>query len=110
MPSSGMLHRVVLVRTEVSEEHNASIIRVTRFGELGAALAPTDASCEEVLTDVVLSSTILVTLMLMEAHLSSETSVLTRATRCNIPEDGILYFIIVIVPNLKSVSNGTPRN
>jgi hypothetical protein len=33
--SSGMLHRVVLVRTDVSEELSASIIRVTRIGELG---------------------------------------------------------------------------
>jgi hypothetical protein len=32
--SSGMLRRVALVRTEVSEELNASIIRVTRIGEL----------------------------------------------------------------------------
>jgi hypothetical protein len=35
MASSAMLHRVVLVRTDVSEELSASIIRVTRIGELG---------------------------------------------------------------------------
>jgi hypothetical protein len=35
MASSGMLRRVALVRTEVSEELSASIIRVTRIGELG---------------------------------------------------------------------------
>jgi hypothetical protein len=35
MPSSGMLHHVALVRTDVSEELSGSIIRVTRIGELG---------------------------------------------------------------------------
>jgi hypothetical protein len=35
MASSGMLRRVTLVRTEVSEQLSASIIRVTRIGELG---------------------------------------------------------------------------
>jgi hypothetical protein len=30
-----MLHRVALVRTDVSEELSASFIRVTRIGELG---------------------------------------------------------------------------
>jgi hypothetical protein len=35
MPSFGMLRRVALVRTDVSEERIASIIRVTRIGELG---------------------------------------------------------------------------
>jgi hypothetical protein len=39
MASSGMLHRVALVRTDVSEELSASIISVTRFGELGTTLA-----------------------------------------------------------------------
>jgi hypothetical protein len=41
MPSSGMLHPVTLVRTDVSEELNASIIRVTRIGELGTMLVVT---------------------------------------------------------------------
>jgi hypothetical protein len=35
MVSSGMLRRVALVRTYVSEELCASIIRVTRIDELG---------------------------------------------------------------------------
>jgi hypothetical protein len=41
MASSGMLRRVALVRTDVSEELSASFIRVTRIGELGTALAVT---------------------------------------------------------------------
>jgi hypothetical protein len=56
MAFSEMLRRVALVRTDVSEELNASIIRV-----------------------------------MMEALSSSDTSVLTRATRRNIPEDDILH-------------------
>jgi hypothetical protein len=70
MASSGMLRRVALVRTDVSEELNASFIRVTRFGELGTRLAT---------ASVVPSSPNLVTLM-KEALSFSETSVLTRAT------------------------------
>jgi hypothetical protein len=35
MASSGMLRRVALLRTDVSEELGASIIRVIRIGELG---------------------------------------------------------------------------
>jgi hypothetical protein len=41
MMSSGMLLRVALVRTDVSEELSASLIRVTRIGELGTTLAVT---------------------------------------------------------------------
>jgi hypothetical protein len=56
---------MALVRTDGSEELRASFIRVTRIGELGTTL-------------------------MKEALSSSETSVLTRATRRNIPEDSIL--------------------
>jgi hypothetical protein len=42
MASSGMLRRVALVRTDVSEELSASFIRVTRIGELGTTLAVTN--------------------------------------------------------------------
>jgi hypothetical protein len=41
MVSSVMLHRVVLVRTDVSEELRTSIIKVARIGELGKTLVVT---------------------------------------------------------------------
>jgi hypothetical protein len=41
MASSGMLRRVVLVRTDVSEERVFSIFKVKRMNELGTTLAVT---------------------------------------------------------------------
>jgi hypothetical protein len=41
MPSSGTLHLVALVRTGVLEEGIASIIRITKIGEIGITLAVT---------------------------------------------------------------------
>jgi hypothetical protein len=91
MPSSGMLRRLALVRTDVSEELIASFIRVTRLGELGTTLAVTRnrRMLRRNTTLAVSSSPILVTLM-KEVLSSSETLVLTRATRRNIPEDTFL--------------------
>jgi hypothetical protein len=66
MSSSGMLRRVALVRTDVSEERIASIISVTRIVELGTTLAVT-------------------------SNRSTLQKVLTRTTRPNIPGNGILY-------------------
>jgi hypothetical protein len=94
MVSSGMLRRVALVRTDVSEEASASFIRVTRIGDLGTIFLSHWVFLRSVrrllvAACVVPSSPILVTLM-KEAPGSSVTSVLTRATRRNIPEDTIL--------------------
>jgi hypothetical protein len=88
MVSFGMLCREALIRTDVLEELSASIIRVTRIGELGTTLAVTSVY-RLLVTANIPSSPVLVTLM-MEALTSSETLVLTRATRRNIPEDAIL--------------------
>jgi hypothetical protein len=95
-----MLPCVALVRTDVSEERNVSIIRVTRIDELGSTLAVTGnrhtlrrnkkwahivflcSGRRLLVTANFLSSQILVTLM-KEALSSSETSVLTRTTRGN---------------------------
>jgi hypothetical protein len=41
MVSSGLLRRVALVRTDVSEEPGASFIRVTKIGALGTTQAAT---------------------------------------------------------------------
>jgi hypothetical protein len=45
MASSGILRRVALVRTDVSEELSASFIRVKRIGKLGISLTITYAAC-----------------------------------------------------------------
>jgi hypothetical protein len=78
---------VAIVRTDVSEGRIASIIGVTRISQLGTTLAVySNRITLVVIANVLTSSHILVTLM-MEDKPSSETSVLTRAKRHNIPED-----------------------
>jgi hypothetical protein len=84
MPSSGMLCHVTLERTDVSEERIASIIRVTRILFLCSVLRWL------VTANFVLTSPILAPLMVKRMS-SPDTSVLTRATRRHIAEDGILH-------------------
>jgi hypothetical protein len=77
MAPSGMLRRVALERTDVSEEHGASIGIICRLHRL-------------LVTANIPSSPILVTLV-TEVPSSSETSVLTRATRRDVSGDAILH-------------------
>jgi hypothetical protein len=65
MPPSEIRHRMALVRTDVSEERLASIIRMKRIIELRTTLAVSISS--------------------------SETSICTRATWRHIPQDSILH-------------------
>jgi hypothetical protein len=78
-----ILRRVALVKTDVSEERSASIIRV--YIVFHRSVRPL-----LVTANAVPSSAGPVTLM-TETLLSFEISSPTRAIQSNIPEDGILY-------------------
>jgi hypothetical protein len=83
------------MRTKVSEESVASIIRVKRLRELETFAVINSEEIRRVLQLLVTvnnvpNSPILVTLM-MEAILSSGALTFTKATRRNIPEDNIFH-------------------
>jgi hypothetical protein len=104
MASSGMLRRVALVRTDFSEERRASIIRVTRIGEVGTALAATSnrrtlcissqSASIVVKASVVPSTQILVTLK-KEALSSSERRFLQEPH--GVTSQKTTFFIVSVV-------------
>jgi hypothetical protein len=96
MASSGLLRRVVLARTDIKKELSASIIRVTRIGELGKTLAVTSSRRQLLVTaNVVPSSPILVTLM-VEALISFEMSFLREPH--SVTSQKAPFFVLSQVP------------
>jgi hypothetical protein len=91
-----MLRRVALVRTDVSKERIASIMRVTRIGDPGTTLAVTINRSIMVnvpwltVTVKVSISPILLNLVMEEIR-PFGMSVLTRVTRRNVPEGDIIH-------------------
>jgi hypothetical protein len=83
------------LRTEILEERSAFFIRAKRIGDLGAMLAVTSNRSRlrisnRVTANVVPSSPVFVT-QLMQSLRPSESSVLTRVTRHNNSDDGIIH-------------------
>jgi hypothetical protein len=93
-----MWRHVGLVRNIVSEEHIASFFRVERISKLGTALA-----VQFLVTANAEPSLLSLSNLKMKAACLSEILVLTRATWCPIPEDGILHSCHC--ENLKSYRN-----
>jgi hypothetical protein len=82
---------VALVRTVVSEECIASLIRFERISNLEAAVTVTRNVLQLIVTAYIAPSSPILCTLMMEAIRYSEPSVLTRATQCHITEYGILH-------------------
>jgi hypothetical protein len=78
---------VAVVRTDVSEERIASVIRMKKISELEMLAVLVTAN--------VAPSSLIFFAMMMETIRSSKTWVITKATRRHIQEDG--FFIVTAV-------------
>jgi hypothetical protein len=76
---------MTLVGTDVSKVHSASTIKVTRIGKLGTTLVATSN------LRTLRRNTAHTIFRMIETIRSSETLILTRATRSNILEDRIFH-------------------
>jgi hypothetical protein len=83
---------------DVSEEHIASIIRVKTMSKMVTTLAVTsNLSTQRARTANAVPTSLIVFTLMMEAIISSETSILTRATRRHIQEDSIILIYLLIL-------------
>jgi hypothetical protein len=93
--SSGMLRLMALARTDVSEEYSASIIGAKRIGELGTLAVTINRRKLRRYT--------------RNNRRFGGTSVLTRATRRNVSEDGILHIGRIVLQKLQNKAVSSPN-
>jgi hypothetical protein len=99
MASPGMLGRVALVRTDVSEELSVSFIRVKIIGELGTTLSLTSnrRSVRRLLvTDNVVPSPPFIVTLMKEELSSSRTSVVLQEPH-GVTSQKTAFFIVTAV-------------
>jgi hypothetical protein len=94
IPSYGKRCRVAPVRTDVSEERIATIIRMKRTRELVTTLLETSNRRTIQRNLLVIANLVrtppIVVILMMEAIRSCKRPVLTRATQRNVSKDSIL--------------------